>query len=83
MVELIQRFIMTTIPSQTQKNSVLNSQKDAVWSNTAHLGAGLGQIELKDAVITPYVGVSYTKTEFLASNLDWLRLHIYKCLHYG
>ena len=59
-------------PLSTQKNSILRSQKDAVWSNTAYLGAGLGQIEIQDAVITPYIGVSYTKTEFLASNLDWL-----------
>ena len=59
-------------PFSTQKSSVLSSQKDAVWSNTAYVGAGLGQIELTDAVVTPYAGISITSSQFLASNLDWL-----------
>lgn len=59
-------------PFSTQKDSVLSSQKDAVWSNTAYVGAGLGQVELTDAVVTPYVGASISSSEYLASNLDWL-----------
>ena len=59
-------------PFSTQKDSVLSSQKDAVWSNIAYVGAGLGQVELTDAVVTPYVGASISSSEYLASNLDWL-----------
>lgn len=52
--------------------TVISQYKDAIWSNTAYLGAGLGQVELTDAVITPYVGASLTDTEYMASGLDFL-----------
>jgi hypothetical protein len=63
--------------------TVLSSVKDAIWTNTAYLGAGLGQIEITDAVITPYVGVSLTNTQYMAAGLDALRLPINKCIHNG
>jgi hypothetical protein len=53
-------------------NNELSKFKDAVWSNTAYFGAGFGQIELTDAVITPYAGASWTTTEYLASGLDFI-----------
>lgn len=44
----------------------------AMWINTAYLGASFEPIEIEDAVITPYAGVSYTSTEYLESGLDTL-----------
>ena len=42
----------------------------AMWLNTAYAGASFKAIEVDDAVITPYIGASYTKTEYLESGLD-------------
>ena len=42
----------------------------AMWLNTAYAGASFQAIEVQDAVITPYIGASYTKTEYLESGLD-------------
>jgi hypothetical protein len=44
----------------------------AMWMNTAYAGASFEAIEIVDAVITPYVGASYTTTEYLESGLDGL-----------
>lgn len=59
-------------PFSTQKGNVLGSQKDAIWTNTAYLGASLRQLEITDAVVTPYIGASVTSSQYLANNLDWL-----------
>jgi outer membrane scaffolding protein for murein synthesis (MipA/OmpV family) len=42
----------------------------AMWLNTAYAGASFNAIEVDNAVITPYIGASYTKTEYLESGLD-------------
>jgi len=55
-----------------RSGTVLSNHKDAIWTNTAYLGAGLGQIEITDAVITPYIGFSLTNTQYLAAGLDAL-----------
>ena len=44
----------------------------AMWMNTAYAGASFEAVEIDDAVITPYVGASYTTTEYLESGLDGL-----------
>ena len=46
-----------------------------MWINTAYLGASFEPIEIDDAVITPYTGISYTSTEYLVSGLDALALY--------
>jgi hypothetical protein len=44
----------------------------AMWMNTAYAGASFEAVEIDDAVITPYLGASYTTTEYLESGLDGL-----------
>jgi hypothetical protein len=45
----------------------------ALWMNTAYAGASFNSLEIiDDAVITPYIGASYTSTEYLESGLDGL-----------
>ncbi len=44
----------------------------AMWMNTAYAGASFEAVELEEAVVTPYVGASYTTTEYLESGLDGL-----------
>ena len=50
-------------------SSVIQNET-AMWMNTAYAGASFEPIEVEDAVITPYVGSSYTSTDYL--DLDGL-----------
>ena len=50
--------------------SKLSYFETAMWLNTAYAGASFEPIEITDSVITPYVGINYTKTEYLESGLD-------------
>jgi hypothetical protein len=45
-------------------SSVIQNET-AMWMNTAYAGASFEPIEVEDAVITPYVGTSYTSTDYL------------------
>jgi hypothetical protein len=53
-----------------QASDKFNDAETAIWTNTAYVGANFEAIEIDDAVITPYIGASYTKTEYLESGLD-------------
>lgn len=53
-----------------QASDKFNDAETAIWTNTAYVGASFEAIEIDDAVITPYIGASYTKTEYLESGLD-------------
>jgi len=44
----------------------------AMWMNTAYAGASFEAVETDNSVIIPYVGASYTSTEYLQSGLDGL-----------
>ncbi len=48
----------------------LKQQATGMWTNTFFAGAGLGVFDASDAVITPYVGVSYTINDYIKSNLS-------------
>ena len=41
-----------------------------MWTNTFFAGAGLGVFDADDAIITPYVGVSYTINDYVKSELS-------------
>ena len=56
-------------------SETLSFIETAMWINTAYLGASFEPIEIEDAVITPYAGLSYTSTEYLESGLDTLGFH--------
>ena len=48
----------------------LKKQATGMWTNTFFAGAGLGVFDASDAIITPYVGVSYTINDYIKSNLS-------------
>lgn len=48
----------------------LKQQATGMWTNTFFAGAGLGVLDASDAIITPYVGVSYTINDYIKSNLS-------------
>lgn len=48
----------------------LKQQATGMWTNTFFAGAGLGVFDASDAIITPYVGVSYTINDYIKSNLS-------------
>jgi hypothetical protein len=45
-------------------------QATGMWTNTFFTGAGLGVFDADDAIITPYVGVSYTINDYVKSELS-------------
>ena len=48
----------------------LKQQATGMWTNTFFAGAGLGVFDADDAIITPYVGVSYTINDYVKSELS-------------
>lgn len=50
----------------------INFIETAMWMNTVYGGASFSPIEVDNAVITPYAGVSWTSTKYLESGLDGL-----------
>jgi hypothetical protein len=48
----------------------LKQQATGMWTNTFFAGAGLGVFDASDAIVTPYVGVSYTINDYIKSNLS-------------
>ena len=50
----------------------LSNQKTAMWTNTFYSGVGLGVIDTDTAVITPYVGASWTINDYIEGGLDKL-----------
>jgi len=45
-------------------------QATGMWTNTFFGGAGLGVFDAGDAIITPYIGVSYTINDYIKSQLS-------------
>jgi hypothetical protein len=50
----------------------INFIETAMWMNTVYGGVSFAPIEVDDAVITPYAGISWTSTQYLESGLDGL-----------
>jgi len=48
----------------------LKQQATGMWTNTFFGGAGLGVYDLTDAVITPYIGASWTSNDYIKGGLD-------------
>ena len=67
------RYLYRNNPLSSSES--LSFIETAMWINTAYLGASFEPIEIDDAVITPYTGISYTSTEYLVSGLDALAFY--------
>jgi len=48
----------------------LKQQATGMWTNTFFSGAGLGVFETENAVITPYIGASWTINDYIEGGLD-------------
>ena len=58
----------------SQKNT-LSQFKTAMWTNTFFGGAGLGVYDLDSAVVTPYIGGSYSINDYLEDAIEPLKLN--------
>lgn len=58
----------------SQKN-ILSQFKTAMWTNTFFGGAGLGVFDLDSAVVTPYIGGSFSMNDYVEDALDPLKLN--------
>jgi len=58
----------------SQKN-ILSQFKTAMWTNTFFGGAGLGVFDLDSAVVTPYIGGSFSMNDYVEDALDPLMLN--------
>jgi len=58
----------------SQKNS-LSQFATAMWTNTFFGGAGLGVYDLDNAVVTPYIGGSFSMNDYLEDAIEPLMLN--------
>ena len=56
-------------------DSALSEMKTGMWTNTFFGGAGLGVFDIDDAVITPYIGGSYSINDYLETAVQELELN--------
>tara|TARA_B110000305_G_C19419721_1_gene630161 strand:+ start:405 stop:1403 length:999 start_codon:yes stop_codon:yes gene_type:complete len=52
------------------QSGTLKQQATGMWTNTFFAGSGLGVFETGDAVITPYIGASWTINDYIEGGLD-------------
>ena len=69
------KFFYRENPLSQTDESKLSIFETAMWTNTFFGGAGLGVFDFDDAIVTPYVGGSYTINDYLEDNLDVLQLN--------
>ena len=48
----------------------LKQSATGMWTNTFFAGAGLGVFDADQAIITPYIGISYTINDYIKSDLS-------------
>jgi len=56
-------------------DNALSEMKTGMWTNTFFGGAGLGVFDMDDAVVTPYIGGSYTINDYLETAVQELELN--------
>ena len=52
------------------KSGELSQIATGMWTNTFYAGSGLGVFDAGDAIITPYIGISYTINDYIKSELS-------------
>ena len=56
-------------------DNALSEMKTGMWTNTFFGGAGLGVFDMDDAIVTPYIGGSYTINDYLETAVQDLELN--------
>ena len=59
----------------TAQDSELSQIESGIWTNTFFGGAGLGVFDMDNAIVTPYVGGSFSINDFLADKIEPLGLN--------